>query len=345
MAKTAEILEAALKLLTNSQELLKSDLLKNFPGQGPLVSYALRRAVQDGVILKLGRTRGARYVLAKGRVAKNVITKIYRRGAQSEDEIFLEMQDVFLKKYSIGDNAKHIISFAFTEMVNNAIDHSHSDTVEVSMSVVRDVLSFTVRDKGIGVFRSVMEGKGLKSEQAALAELTKGKVTTAPKWHSGEGIFFTSRAADRFRLTSGTLTLERENGKRSEVRAIENSASLKGTLVEFSIEVNTKRRLAKDVFGQFESDPEEHDFGKTEIKVDLFRRGDVHISRSQAKRIMEGLDKFKTATLDFAKVPIIGQGFADEIFRIWVRENPGTKIVVKNTVPAVRFMIDRVAKE
>lgn len=345
MAKSEEILKEVLRQLSGKDELLKSDLLGKFPGQGPLIGYALSRAVKDGDLIKLGSTRGARYVLAKGRVEKDTVTKIYRRGVQSEEDIFLEMQDLFLRKYDIGENAKHIISFAFTEMVNNAIDHSHSDTVEVFMSVSDGVLTFKVRDRGIGVFVSVMESRGLKDERSALAELTKGKVTSAPKWHSGEGIFFTSRAADLFRLTSGFLTLERENRKHNKIKVIENAKRLKGTLVEFSIAVQTKRRLAKDVFGQFESNPEEHDFGKTEIEVGLFSRGDIHVSRSQAKRILEGLEKFKTVILDFAKIPLIGQGFADEMFRIWTREHPGTKLVVKNAASAVRFMIDRVSKE
>lgn len=345
MAGSNDILKEIIRQLTSSREIFKKDLLKKFPKQGPLVGYTLHRSVEDGTLIKLGSTRGARYILAIGRVGHNSITKMYRRGEQSEDDIFLEMQDVFLKKYDIGENVRHITSFAFTEMVNNAIDHSQSETVEVSMSVSEGVLQFSVRDQGIGVFRSVMEGKGLKSEAEALAELTKGKVTTAPKWHSGEGIFFTSRAADVFRLTSGLLTLERQNGKSSEVKMIENHEAIKGTLVEFSINEHAKRRLAKDVFGQFESEPEEHDFGKTEIKIALFKRGDVHISRSQAKRVMEGLEEFKTVILDFASVPIIGQGFADEIFRIWVRENPGTTLEVKNAVKAVQFMIDRVIRE
>ena len=40
-------------------------------------------------------------------------------------------------------------------------------------------------------------------QQEALQELSKGKLTTLPKGHTGEGIFFTSKVADRFELESG----------------------------------------------------------------------------------------------------------------------------------------------
>ena len=47
--------------------------------------------------------------------------------------------------------------------------------------------------------------------EAAL-ELSKGKLTTDPKNHSGQGIFFSSRAFDSFGLYSGGLTVSVEGG-------------------------------------------------------------------------------------------------------------------------------------
>jgi len=346
MSKTDKIREEIRSLIVEKGEFHKSDLTAKFPTHLPLIGYALKQAVTNGEILKRGETRGARYVAAPAFGAEgNLIRKTYERGKQREEEIFFELQDEFLSKYVLSDNAKQITSYAFTEMVNNAIDHSESDTIEVQMWVHNDDLHFTVRDHGVGVFQHVKEDCDLPDERAALAELTKGKVTTAPMWHSGEGIFFTSRAADIYRLSSGKLTMQRINAKESELEVIERLDSIDGTLVEFSVALNTPRRLAKDVFGQFESKPEEKDFGRTEIEVNLFGRGDVHVSRSQAKRLMEGLGKFKIVTLNFENIPFIGQGFADQIFRIFLREHPNTHIVVKNAVPDVQFMIDRVRKE
>jgi hypothetical protein len=60
---------------------------------------------------------------------------------------------------------------------------------------------------------------------------------------------------------------------------------------------------------------------------------------------MLGLEKFKKVILDFDAVPLIGQGFADEIFRVWTREHPQTIVTIRNAVPTVQFMIDRVHRE
>jgi hypothetical protein len=57
---------------------------------------------------------------------------------------------------------------------------------------------------------------------------------------------------------------------------------------------------------------------------------------------LNGLDKFKNIVLDFDKVPTAGQGFADEIFRVFQSKHPDIVISSINTNEAVQFMIDRV---
>lgn len=342
MAKVNLIRQKISELLQSSNDFAKKDLLDLLPGEKHLIEYTLKKDVSDGRLVKIGSTRGAKYIQGnRGLISGAGMVKAYKRKDKSEEEIFEDFREGFLNSLELNENAQNIIVYAFTEMVNNAIDHSQSDTIEVSMSETKGNVSFTVRDFGIGAFKNIMEKKGLLDQRAALAELTKGKVTTAPKWHSGEGIFFTSRAADKYRLTSGRLTMERDN-LISGLSVIENNAALDGTLVEFEVAVGTARHLANDVFGQFTSDPKEHDFGKTEISVKLFRRGDVHVSRSQAKRLMAGLDKFEKVVLDFEGVPLIGQGYADQVFRIFVREHPNTQLIVINACDEVQFMIDRV---
>ena len=57
---------------------------------------------------------------------------------------------------------------------------------------------------------------------------------------------------------------------------------------------------------------------------------------------MSGLDKFKTILLDFKNVETVGQGFADEVFRVWKSRHPGIEIIVKNANDNVQFMINHV---
>ncbi len=67
----------------------------------------------------------------------------------------------------------------------------------------------------------------------------------------------------------------------------------------------------------------------------------AQISRSQARRIMSGLEKFKTIILDFSGVETVGQAFADDVFRVWKNRHAGVKIVPKNMNENVVFMIKR----
>ena len=50
------------------------------------------------------------------------------------------------------------------------------------------------------------------------------------------------------------------------------------------------------------------------------------VSRSQGRRLMAGLEKFQDVVLDFAGVAGIGQGFADEVFRVWRIDHPAVSL-------------------
>jgi len=70
-----------------------------------------------------------------------------------------------------------------------------------------------------------------------------------------------------------------------------------------------------------------------------------YISRSQARRILVGLEKFKTIMLDFKDVKVVGQGFSDEVFRIWKMRHPEINIISQNVNENVNFMIKRAQAE
>ena len=112
-----------------------------------------------------------------------------------------------------------------------------------------------------------------------------------------------------------------------------------GTRVMFSVADNSKKKLS-DVFNQYAE--ESFEFSATEVTIRLYEKGvPTFMSRSQARRILFGLEKFKKIILDFDKVKAIGQGFADEIFRVWQTNHSGIKIITKNTDQNIDFMIKR----
>ncbi|MCX6123585.1 MAG: STAS-like domain-containing protein, partial [Proteobacteria bacterium] len=87
------------------------------------------------------------------------------------------------------------------------------------------------------------------------------------------------------------------------------------------------------------------EFSTTKVIVKLSARPDENISRSQARKLLFGLDKFETIVLDFDQVKGIGQGFSDEVFRIFQRNNPRKIIEIINANKAVNFMVERTLSE
>ncbi len=51
---------------------------------------------------------------------------------------------------------------------------------------------------------------------------------------------------------------------------------------------------------------------------------------------------FKTVVLNFKDVPTIGQGFADEVFRVFRIEHPDVDVLAINANEEVQMMIGRV---
>ena len=99
------------------------------------------------------------------------------------------------------------------------------------------------------------------------------------------------------------------------------------------------KRTTKSVFDKFASS--DHGFDKTVVPVSLARYGKENlVSRSQAKRLLARLDRFKIVMLDFEKVPHIGRAFADEIFRVFENANPNTTIVPYNYNKSIKKLID-----
>lgn len=78
------------------------------------------------------------------------------------------------------------------------------------------------------------------------------------------------------------------------------------------------------------------------IKIKLYVSKLNYVSRSQARDLMVGLEKFKSVILDFDKVPTVGQAFADEIFRVFKTKHPEISIKPINMNETVAFMVGRV---
>jgi uncharacterized protein (DUF1330 family) len=102
---------------------------------------------------------------------------------------------------------------------------------------------------------------------------------------------------------------------------------------------NHTAQTCKKVF-DFYSGGDDYGFTKTIVPVKLAQYGNEYlISRSQAKRLLARVDRFETVVFDFEGVPMIGQAFADEIFRVFANQHPTMHLVPVKTNSDVKKMI------
>lgn len=295
----------------------------------------VRALIDEGYLDKSGTTRPT-YSLGASRRA--VFTHALR--GLEEDRVW--SRDVAPILQGLPGNILDICHHGLTEMVNNAIDHSGGAHLRVFVDRTRERVTLMVSDDGIGIFRKITAALDLPDERLALLELSKGKLTTDPRRHTGEGVFFTSRMFDRFQIASGELVFDHDDAEADDLlHDIEPRYARRGTTVLMEIATKSKR-TASQVFDKFSSGPDDYAFAKTIVPVRLAKVGDENlVSRSQAKRVMQRVERFRTVVLDFTDVVSIGQAFADEVFRVFANAHPGVELVPMHATPVVQQMIRR----
>ncbi len=272
-------------------------------------------------------------------------SKTYKIDKQlKEDEVW--NKDIKPLLNNIGNIPYTVANYAFTEIFNNAIEHSEGTRIDVIVKMNAYNLQFFIHDNGIGIFSKIQNALGLAEKNYAILELAKGKFTTDPKSHTGEGIFFTSKIADSFAIISDELHFlgSSYQDKTSEYLFTRPQKKFKGTWVSIQIELDRTVSYS-DVVNAYTEYPEDYGFNKTVVPVRLLEYSEDRpqfISRSQAKRLLSRFEKFETIMLDFYGVDEIGQGFADEIFRVFQNQHPFVKLVPIHVNTKVEQMIKHV---
>ena len=329
-----KIKEFLLKIISIGENPYKA-MENNFKISRQTVSKYLNELVEKNYITKN----------SKGNYAINFYiseSEIYKNKNLEEDIVY----DELIKKYEVDkkNNVKHILVYAFTEMLNNAIEHSEGTEISIHYAENYFNIFVIIKDNGIGIFRKIVRDHNLKNENEAIFELKKGKLTSDAENHSGEGIFFTSKVVDYFLISSFNKTFS--SGSDEYFYSIEQNRerTIKGTEVILVLNKNTER-TTKEIFDEYTSD--DFVFNKTKITVHLAKDylGHDFVSRSLAKRILMNVEKFKVIVLDFENIDNMGQGFADEVFRVFKNKNPDITIVPINMNEEIEFMINRAMKK
>ncbi len=266
---------------------------------------------------------------------KRQVSKLYLLQGLEED---IAWSRDFRPHFHLAPNVLSIANHGFTEMLNNAIDHSVGAEVFVWMRQTETRLKLVVSDNGVGIFSKISSALGLPDMRQALFELSKGKFTTDPSRHSGEGVFFTSRMFDVFEINANGLVFNHD--KHFALDLLHEAAGIftSGTTVVMEIELSSQRTTAQ-VYAQFTNAPNDFDFSRTVVPMRMAQFGDEQlVSRSQARRLIARFDRFKSVILDFTEVFEIGQAFADEIFRVYATAHPDVELIPKNMTEQVERM-------
>ncbi len=295
----------------------------------------VRILVGDGLLSATGKTRSIEYSLTpliEKQVGINIVSGL------SEDRVWRKV--VKPEIANLAENVLAICNHGIAEMMNNVIDHSEGSQALVSITLDAAKVQLGIYDNGIGIFNKLKRDLNLEDERHAILELSKGKLTTDPERHSGEGIFFTSRMFDEFYIHSGKLLFAHSEPAEDWLLDTRDSDIL-GTNVHMTIRSSSDRR-PEEVFDKYTVDKETYGFTRTHAPVALARYGNENlVSRSQAKRLLARFDRFEEVLLDFKDVQTIGQAFADEIFRVYKNAHPKVKLLWINENDSVRKMILR----
>lgn len=236
---------------------------------------------------------------------------------------------------NVSGNVEDILSYGFTEIYNNALIHAGADSLEIRLDKTASDITVSISDNGIGIFSHLKNQLSLYDESEAAFELLKGKVTTAPEDHTGQGLFFSLRLFDNFRIISKGKILSSHNTDDNscfKIQSDDESLNKTGTTIEMNISPVSQRKT-EDVFGRFTEYDEKEGiqvFTKTVFPLALAEAKVNLISRAQAQRITRGLEKFSDITIDCAGVESTGHSFWDELLRVWHGKHSDSKIRLIN---------------
>lgn len=298
------------------------------------VNKHIKRLVEQNSLLVRGATRNKHYILHPLVKWEHIYTL---GGSLAEDLVWSSDISEFIN--DLPDNVIDIWHYGFTEILNNAIDHSSGTQVHIRVTKTATTTEIVIYDNGEGIFKKIQRELDLSDERHSVLELAKGKLTTDPDNHTGEGIFFSSRMFDDFAILSGGVYFSHKHDQVEDwIQERQQFQSGTGVFMELS---NNTARTSKRIFDSYTSG-DEYGFTKTVVPVRLTQYGDDKlVSRSQAKRLLVRVEKFKTVIFDFDEVESIGQAFADEIFRVFKLQHSDMELIHLNANEQVTQMITR----
>ena len=194
--------------------------------------------ITQGKVTAAGRTKDRTYTLNSS-VDKSFTLKI--SPLLQEDQIFHEKIAPYLGNIEAG--VKEIIEYGFSEVMNNIISHSEGQMCNIILLKNEGSISLMINDDGVGIFFKLTKHFSLGNNRHSILELSKGKLTTDPVNHTGDGLFFVSRLFDSFILDASGLAW-RYNQNLNEWSVVPSKKN-KGTSIFLEISNFSNRTLCQ----------------------------------------------------------------------------------------------------
>lgn len=251
----------------------------------------------------------------------------------------------FAPYFQLPGHVQRMAQHAFTELVNNAVDHSGGTQVTVSMRQTPTQLQLLVSDDGCGLFRRIEDSFDIAEPAMAMLELAKGRLTSQPRRHCGLGLLVTAQLADVFDVRANAHGFQRRAWSEAPWHAMPQPALARrdGTTVYLAVALDTERTL-DSVQRSLSADGRSLAFDRARVPLRLVAEAphQVLASRSEARRVAARLAGFRRAEIDFTGLPEIGHAFAHELFAVFREENPGLDMVAIGAAPPVAEMLGAV---
>jgi anti-sigma regulatory factor (Ser/Thr protein kinase) len=230
---------------------------------------------------------------------------------------------------------------AFTELLNNAIDHSGGRAVTVSVRQTATQLQLLVSDDGCGLFERIERSFAIDDPRLAMLELGKGKLSSQPDRHCGQGLGLVARLADIFELHANRQAFQHRAWGQAGWRSAKTMPHT-GTSALVVIALDSTRSVDA-ALRAMNADGDGYAFDHAQVPLRLLTDHQVALaSRAQARRVTERLGQFRRATLDFSGIDEVGPAFADELFRVFAARNPDVRLVPVGAGPRVQAMLHSV---
>src|SRR3989338_4723725 len=174
--------EKILELIEQHGKVTSREITEEIGVSRQYVNLVISELIDEDKVIKIGGTRNSFYVSKvymadHPEIIQSTLKKRYVNQSLEEHEVFLEIENKLPQLKDLPENVRSIFTFAFSEIFNNAIEHSASKIILVEVTLRGEFLSFIVNDSGVGVFRNIMKKRNLKSEVEAIQDLLKGKTT------------------------------------------------------------------------------------------------------------------------------------------------------------------------